>query len=116
MKNPLKIIIVGASGKMGQTLIKEILNDSELSLIGAIDQATCPNLGMDAGALFGIKTDVIINNDFSSILKKGDFVIDFTRPEASMNYLLSDCKLMPKYSWYFGMDMYELINQVELMS
>ena len=70
MKNPLKIIIVGASGKMGQTLIKEILNNPELSLIGAIDQATCPNLGMDAGALFGIKTDVIINNDFSSILAK----------------------------------------------
>ncbi len=87
MENPLKIIIVGASGKMGQTLIKEILNDSELSLIGAIDQATCPNLGMDAGALFGIKTDVIINNDFSSILKEGDFIIDFTRPKASMNYL-----------------------------
>ena len=42
---------------------------------------------MDAGALFGIKTDVIINDDFESIIKKGDYLIDFTRPEASMNYL-----------------------------
>ena len=87
MENPLKIVVVGASGKMGQTLINEISNDPDLLLTGAIDQASCPTLGMDAGALFGVKTEVLINDDFESIIKKGDYVIDFTRPEASMQYL-----------------------------
>ena len=54
MKNLLKIIIVGASGKMGQTLIKQIINDSDLKLIGAIDQSNCSSLGLDAGALLSI--------------------------------------------------------------
>jgi len=87
MKNPLRIIIVGASGKMGQALIKQVSNNSDLLLTGAIDQVSCSTLGMDAGILFGIKTEVIIDDDFESVIKKGDYVIDFTRPEASMGYL-----------------------------
>ena len=97
MKNPLKIIIVGASGKMGQALIKEISNSPDLLLTGAVDQPSCSTLGMDAGAFFGIRTDVIINNDFEATIKKGDYLIDFTRPEASMNYLESCIKNNIKY-------------------
>ena len=97
MQNPLRIVIVGASGKMGQVLIKQISNNPDLLLTGAIDQASCPTLGMDAGALFGIKTDVIINDDFELIIKKGDYVIDFTRPEASMCYLEVALKNNIKY-------------------
>ncbi len=97
MENPLKIIVVGASGKMGQALINEISNNPDLLLTGAIDQSSCPILGMDAGTLFGIKTDVIINDDFESIIKKGDYVIDFTRPEASMDYLEVCIKNNTKY-------------------
>ena len=97
MKNLLKIIIVGASGKMGQTLIKQIINDSDLKLIGAIDQSDCPSLGLDAGALFGIKTGVIISDDLKSIIQEGDFVIDFTRPKASMSYLELSMKNNIKY-------------------
>ena len=97
MTNPLRIIIVGASGKMGQALINEISKDPELLLTGAIDQSSSTDLGMDAGALFGIKTDVIINDDFESTIKTGDYVIDFTRPEASMEYLEGCIKNNIKY-------------------
>ena len=92
MSNPLKIVVVGASGKMGQALINTISNSPDLLLTGAIDQPSCPTLGVDAGALFGIKTEVIINDDFESTIKKGDCLIDFTRPEASMKYLESCIK------------------------
>ena len=97
MKNPLKIVVVGASGKMGQALINEISNSPDLLLTGAIDQSSCLTLGIDAGALFGIKTEVIISDDFESIIKKGDYLIDFTRPEASMKYLESCIKNNIKY-------------------
>ena len=97
MKNPLRIIIVGASGKMGQALIKQVSNNSDLLLTGAIDQVSCSTLGMDAGILFGIKTEVIIDDDFESVIKKGDYVIDFTRPEASMCYLEVALKNNIKY-------------------
>lgn len=97
MKNPLKIVIVGASGKMGQTLIKQILADSDLLLTGAVDQPSCSILGVDAGSLIGIKTDVIIDDDFETVIKKGDYLIDFTRPEASIGYLEACIKNNVKY-------------------
>ena len=97
MRNPLKIVVVGASGKMGQTLIKQILADSDLLLIGAVDLPSCGILGMDAGSLIGIKTGVMIDVDFDSVIKKGDFVIDFTRPEASIAYLQTCIKNNVKY-------------------
>ena len=97
MVNLLKIIIVGASGKMGQTLIKQIINDPNLKLIGAVDQSSCPSLGLDAGTSFGIKTDINITDDLESIIKEGDFIIDFTRPKASMSYLELSIKNNIKY-------------------
>tara|TARA_B110000091_G_C13725880_1_gene436815 strand:- start:64 stop:876 length:813 start_codon:yes stop_codon:yes gene_type:complete len=97
MRNPLKIIVVGASGKMGQTLIKQILADSDLLLTGAVDQPSSNILGMDAGSLIGIKTGIMINDDIKSVIKKGDYLIDFTRPEASIGYLTVCIKNNVKY-------------------
>ena len=97
MRNPLKIIVVGASGKMGQTLIKQILADSDLLLTGAVDQLSSNILGMDAGSLIGIKTGIMINDDIKSVIKKGDYLIDFTRPEASIGYLTVCIKNNVKY-------------------
>ena len=97
MEKPLKIVIVGASGKMGQTLIQAITNDQDLLLTGAIDQSSCKNFGIDAGLLFGIKTEVKIDDDYESAIKNGDFIIDFTRPQASMNYLEMCIKYKKKY-------------------
>ena len=97
MKKPLRIVVVGASGKMGQTLIQQILNDEDLLLTAAIDQSSCPTLGIDAGALFGIKTGVTISDDFELAIKNVDYLIDFTRPEASMNYLECCIKNNIKY-------------------
>ena len=97
MKKPLRILIVGASGKMGQTLINEVSNDHELLLTGVIDQPSSNILGMDAGALFGIKTNITVGDDLSSIMKEGDHLIDFTRPEVSMKYLEMCVKNNVKY-------------------
>ena len=64
MSQKLNIIVVGASGKMGQTLIQEISNDSGLELIAALDQENCPLMNHDAGERLGLKTNVMISSDF----------------------------------------------------
>ena len=45
----INIIVVGASGKMGQAIIKETNEDSDLNLVMAVDIKTSPRIGKDAG-------------------------------------------------------------------
>ena len=80
----INIIVVGASGKMGQAIIKETNEDSDLNLVMAVDIKTSPRIGKDAGELMGVESNIKISSDL--LLDKGqaDILIDFTRPEASM--------------------------------
>ena len=83
----INIIVVGASGKMGQAIIKETNEDSDLNLVMAVDIKTSPRIGKDAGELMGVESNIKISSDL--LLDKGqaDILIDFTKPEASMKYL-----------------------------
>ena len=61
----INIIVVGASGKMGQAIIKEILESSDLHLVWAIDIKSSPRIGHDAGELFGVQSNIKISSDLS---------------------------------------------------
>lgn len=87
MNHTLNIIVVGATGKMGQTLIQEIHHDSQTKLVGALEHKASSHIGEDAGYFCGINTGIVIQPKFDDIAKKADVLIDFTRPEASMSYL-----------------------------
>ncbi len=82
-----KIVIAGVTGRMGQTLIESVLADESLTLHAAIDRVGSPKIGQDAGAQFGKNTGVKVISDIATALKGADVLIDFTRPEASLQYL-----------------------------
>jgi len=83
----LNVVIAGASGRMGQALLEGVFADDELQLHGAIDRADSLRIGHDAGEQFGRVTGVKITADVASALAGADVLVDFTRPEASMEYL-----------------------------
>lgn len=83
----IKVVIAGVSGRMGHALLEGVFADAELELHGALDRVGSPQLGHDAGEMFGKVTGVIINSDVASTLSGADVLVDFTRPEASMDYL-----------------------------
>ena len=83
----IKVVIAGCSGRMGQALLEGIFADQELQLHGAIDRADSPRIGRDAGEPFGRATGVQITADVQAALIGADVLVDFTRPEASMEYL-----------------------------
>ena len=49
----LKIVVAGASGRMGRALVREISQAHGVVLCGALEVAGHPDLGMDAGTLAG---------------------------------------------------------------
>ncbi|MBA3696122.1 MAG: 4-hydroxy-tetrahydrodipicolinate reductase [Methylotenera sp.] len=87
MGNPLKIVIVGCSGRMGHALLESVFADAELVLHSAVDRSENPHLGRDAGELHGKVSGVKVTADIDEALKGADVLVDFTRPEASMLYL-----------------------------
>jgi len=83
----MKIAIAGATGRMGKMLIEAVLNTADTQLVGALEHASCPQLGEDAGAFLGKKTGVLISSDAAQVLANAEFLIDFTRPEGTMAHL-----------------------------
>ncbi len=81
------VVITGVSGRMGMALLEGVFADDDLTLHAAIDRDGSALIGQDAGAQFGINTGVTVSSDLASALKGADVLVDFTRPEAAMQYL-----------------------------
>ena len=86
-KAATKVVIAGITGRMGQALLQGIFADNELQLHGAIDRVDSPKIARDAGEQFGQNTGVKITDNIDNALKDADVLIDFTRPEATLQYL-----------------------------
>lgn len=82
-----KITIAGASGRMGHMLIEAVRAADDCLLAGALGRADSPALGADAGAFSGISTGVLITSDLHQGLQSSQFLIDFTRPEGTLEHL-----------------------------
>ncbi len=87
MTKPVKVVIAGCSGRMGQALLSCVFADEALSLHGAIDSKTSTMLGQDAGALLGQQSGVTVTDNVAQAIDGADVLIDFTRPEATSVYL-----------------------------
>ncbi len=83
----LKVVIAGCSGRMGHALLEGVFADTELVLHAALDRSGSPSLGRDTGEQFGKNTGVLISDDINLALTGADVLVDFTRPEPSMQYL-----------------------------
>jgi len=82
-----KITVAGASGRMGQMLVDAIRAADDCTLFGALDIASSPAIGQDAGAASGMPVGVAITADLYAGLKGSTALIDFTRPEGTLQHL-----------------------------
>ncbi len=79
--------IVGAGGRMGQRLIALAREDHALEVVSAIDSATSPLQGRDAGEAAGVgQLGVPITYELPLSLRP-DCIIDFSAPEGTMSIL-----------------------------
>ena len=84
---PLRVAVAGASGRMGRMLVEAVLASDDLSLAGALDVATSPAIGEDAAAFLGRDSGVKVCADLDVALAACDVLIDFTRPEGTLQHL-----------------------------
>src|SRR5690242_9265803 len=50
----MRLVVVGAAGRMGQTLIRTIHTSEGVTVAGAIERAGSPHVGKDAGEMAGV--------------------------------------------------------------
>jgi 4-hydroxy-tetrahydrodipicolinate reductase len=83
----MNIAVAGASGRMGRMLVEAILNADDARLSGALDIPGSPAVGTDAAAFLGKPAGVTIESDLVKGLAGSQYLIDFTRPEGSLQHL-----------------------------
>lgn len=83
----LNVAIVGAGGRMGQMLVREVTMSQHCRVSGATDREGAPHLGTDAGELAGVKAlGVHITDDPAPVIARAQAVIDFTTPAATVEH------------------------------
>jgi 4-hydroxy-tetrahydrodipicolinate reductase len=83
----LRLIVAGAGGRMGRTLIHAIAATDGVSLAGAVEAAGSAVIGRDAGELAGLgKNNVSVVTEVAPLLDKSDGLLDFTVPAATVAF------------------------------
>ncbi len=81
------VAIAGSAGRMGRTLLDAVARSPKFRLKAALERPDSPFLGRDAGELIGAPNGVTIVSDYASALRGCDVLIDFTRPEGTLDHL-----------------------------
>lgn len=85
---PIRVAVMGASGRMGKHLIEATHATPGLVLGAAIERPGSSLVGADAGELAGVgKLGVAVVDNLSDVLNAFDVLIDFTRPQVSLQAL-----------------------------
>jgi len=81
----MRLIVAGAGGRMGRTLIHAIAAMDGVTLAGAVDAPGSAVIGRDAGELAGLGTNgVTVTADAAPLLASADGLVDFTIPGATL--------------------------------
>src|SRR5260370_13115954 len=81
----MRLIVAGAGGRMGRTLIHAIAASNGVALVAAVEAAGSAVIGRDAGELAGLgKNGVQVAADVAPLLANADGLLDFTIPAATL--------------------------------
>jgi 4-hydroxy-tetrahydrodipicolinate reductase len=81
----MRLVIAGAGGRMGRTLIHAIAATKGVTLAGAVEAADSAVIGRDAGELAGLgQNGIKVVSDAAPLLQRADGLIEFTIPAATL--------------------------------
>ncbi len=80
----LRMGVVGAGGRMGQMLVRTIVETEGARLVAALEQPGSPALGRDAGEIAGVgHLGVVVGDDSAALFQQADAVLEFSAPAAT---------------------------------
>lgn len=83
----IRIVIVGAGGRMGRALVRTVNDIDGARVVAAIDRSDSEFIGADIGELAGIgHASIPVTDDALVAFAAADAVLDFTAPAATLIY------------------------------
>lgn len=84
----VRVAIAGAGGRMGRQLIQAALQMDGVTPGAALEREGSSLIGSDAGELAGVgRCGVTVSGSLDDVVNNFDILIDFTRPEGTLNHL-----------------------------
>lgn len=81
----LRLVVAGAGGRMGRTLLRAVEEMPGFTLAGAVDRAGAPEIGADTGTLAGLGASGIkVTDNALPLVAQADAIIDFTIPASTV--------------------------------
>lgn len=81
----MRLVVVGAAGRMGRALVRLIEETPGAVLCGALERSGSPALGEDAGVLAGCRRAAIaVTDDALPLIVDADGILDFSSPTTSV--------------------------------
>lgn len=81
------IVVAGASGRMGQMLIRTVQASGKCRLAGALEAPGHDWVGRDAGeAMGGAASGIVVTDDPIEVFARAQALLDFTAPAATVAY------------------------------
>lgn len=79
----LKVAMLGATGRMGLSIVECVAHSDEFRLVGAVTKPDDPSIGDDVGTLAGVGSlGVTVTDDLRQGIDQAQVAIDFTLPDA----------------------------------
>jgi len=81
---PVRVAVLGATGRMGRSLIHAIHDSTEFELVGALASPESPALGADAGDVAGLnrRFGTVVTAEPAAALARAEVALDFTVADA----------------------------------
>ena len=83
----INLAIAGAGGRMGRMLLEAAAMQPAFAISGALEHAASPLLNKDAGDLSANARGILIQSGLHSGLANANVLIDFTRPEGTLQHV-----------------------------
>jgi len=81
----LRLVIAGAGGRMGRTLLRAVQETPGFVLAGAIEREGASEVGADTGILAGLPASgKMVTADALPLVVQADAIIDFTSPASTL--------------------------------
>jgi len=81
----MRIGIIGCAGRMGRTLISEILASEGLQMSGGLERPGSEYVGVDLGQLAAVDNiGITASDDLETFVSEADAIIDFTSPSSTI--------------------------------
>ncbi|SEF49286.1 dihydrodipicolinate reductase [Bosea lathyri] len=83
----MRLVVVGAAGRMGRMLIKAIHETEGCVLSAAIERPGAATIGQDAGMLAGLPPcGVVVSDEALPAFVEAEGVLDFTTPDSTVAF------------------------------